>query len=173
MNTSAKYYQNRFVYVKAVMSDISVVFWNTYTSASVLWHCWLGGKKGIRPVKTEWWDVGMVIRQQLGAYLHMAQLMPLPLTVSCFSKIQIGFAFLVPAHLGSPGKRAVKRVCVIHQLRSSQLFLGQLPTLPQKFEKLIRAFINPAHSLKERQTNSCYLHALRRQRAEIPRNQCA
>ena len=43
----------------------------------------------------------------------MAQLMPLPLTVSCFSKIQIGFTFLVPAHLGSPGKRAVKRVCVI------------------------------------------------------------
>jgi len=34
----------------------------------------------------------------------MAQLMPLPLTVSCFSKIQIGFTFLVPAHLGSPGK---------------------------------------------------------------------
>ena len=42
----------------------------------------------------------------------MSQLMPLPLTVSCFSKIQIGFTFLVLAHLGSPGKRAVKRVCV-------------------------------------------------------------
>jgi len=38
--------------------------------------------------------------------------MPLPLTVSCFSKIQIGFTFLVPAHPGSPGQRAVKRVCV-------------------------------------------------------------
>jgi len=38
--------------------------------------------------------------------------MPLPLTVSCFSKIQIGFTFLVLAHMGSPGKRAVKRVCV-------------------------------------------------------------
>ena len=38
--------------------------------------------------------------------------MPLPLNVSCFSKIQIGFTFLVPAHPGSPGKRAVKRVCV-------------------------------------------------------------
>jgi len=44
--------------------------------------------------------------------LHMAQLMPLPLTVSCSSKIQIGFTFLVPANPGSPGKRAVKRVCV-------------------------------------------------------------
>jgi len=42
----------------------------------------------------------------------MSQLMPLPLTVSCFSEIQIGFTFLVPAHPGSPGKWAVKRVCV-------------------------------------------------------------
>jgi len=43
--------------------------------------------------------------------LHMAQLMLLPLIVSCFSKIQIGFTFLVPADLGSPGQRAIKRVC--------------------------------------------------------------
>ena len=54
----------------------------------------------------------MVVCLELGADLHMAQLMPLPLTVSCFSKIQIGFTFLVPAHLGSPGKRAVKQLCV-------------------------------------------------------------
>ena len=40
-----------------------------------------------------------------------AQLMPLPLSVSCFSIIQIGFTFLVPAHQGSPGKRALKRAC--------------------------------------------------------------
>jgi len=46
----------------------------------------------------------------------MAQLMPLPLTVSCFSKIQIGFTFLVAAHVGSPGKRAVKWVCVCYSL---------------------------------------------------------
>jgi len=52
----------------------------------------------------------MVICLERGADLHTAQLMPLPLTVSCFSKIYIGFAFLVPAHPGSPGKRAVKRV---------------------------------------------------------------
>jgi len=44
--------------------------------------------------------------------MHMSQLMPLPLTVSCFSKIQIGLTFLVPAHPGSPGQTAVKRVCV-------------------------------------------------------------
>ena len=54
----------------------------------------------------------MVICLERGADLHMAQLMPLPLTVSCFSKVQIGFTFLVLAHLGSPRQRAVKRVCV-------------------------------------------------------------
>ena len=86
--------------------------WWTYIP-SVLWRCWLGGRKGIRPVKkTEWWGAGVVICLERGADLHMAQLMPLTLTVSCFSKIQIGFTFLVPAHPGSPGKRAVKWVCV-------------------------------------------------------------
>jgi len=44
--------------------------------------------------------------------LHMAQLMPLPLTVFCFSKIQIGFTFLVPVYPGSPGQRVVKQVYV-------------------------------------------------------------
>jgi len=54
----------------------------------------------------------VVIYLEPGADLHMAQLMPLPLTVSCFSKIWIGFTFLVLADPGSPGKRAVKWVCV-------------------------------------------------------------
>jgi len=54
----------------------------------------------------------MVICLELGADLHMAQLMPLPLTVSCFNKIQIGFTFLVLADPGSPQKRDVKWVCV-------------------------------------------------------------
>ena len=53
----------------------------------------------------------MVICLERGADLHIAQLMPLPLTVSCFSKIQIGLSFLVPAHLGSPGKGPLN-VCV-------------------------------------------------------------
>jgi len=80
---------------------------------SVLWRCWLGGRKGIWPVKkTERWGAGVVICLEQGADLHRAQLIPPPLTVSCFSKIQIGFTFLVPAHQGSPGQRAVKRVCV-------------------------------------------------------------
>ena len=59
------------------------------------------GKKGIGPVKNEWWGAGVVICLKRGADLHMAQLMPLPLTVSCFSKIHV-----------VPEKWAVKRVCV-------------------------------------------------------------
>jgi len=62
--------------------------------------------------KTELSGAGVVVCPERGADLQVAQLMPLLLTVSCFSKIHIGFTFLVPAHLGSPGKRAVKRVCV-------------------------------------------------------------
>ena len=56
----------------------------------------------------------MVICLKRGADLHMAQLMPLPLTVSCFSKIQIGFTFLVLAHLGSPGNGPLNG-CVLHK----------------------------------------------------------
>ena len=64
----------------------------------------------------------MVIYLERGADLHTAQLMPLPLTVSCFSKIQIGFTFLVPAPLGSPGQRAVKQVCVCHSTNHRPLY---------------------------------------------------
>jgi len=64
--------------------------------------------------KLEWWGTGMVICLERDAEMHVAQLMPLSLTVSCFGKIQIGFTFLVGllAHPGSPGKRAIKWVCV-------------------------------------------------------------
>ena len=72
----------------------------------------------------------MVICLERGADLHMAQLMPLPLTVTCFSKIQIGFTFLVVAHLGSPGKRAVKRVCVcVDSYRDTDSYVTILPSL--------------------------------------------
>jgi len=70
--------------------------------------------------KLEWWGTGIFICLVRGADLHMAQLMPLPLTFSCCSKIQIGFTFLVPANPGSPGKRAVKRVCVYECLQLRQ-----------------------------------------------------
>jgi len=64
----------------------------------------VGRQKGIRPVK-KWWGAGVVVCLEQGADLYIAQLMPLPLTASCFSKIQIGFTFLVPADLGSPRGR--------------------------------------------------------------------
>jgi len=56
-----------------------------------------------------------------GANLHMSQLMPLPLTVSGFSKIQVGFTFLVPAHPGSPRQRAIKRVVVVVSYTTASL----------------------------------------------------
>ena len=75
-------------------------------------HCyWLVSES------TEWWGAGMVICLEQGADLHMAQLMPLPLTVSCFSKIYTGFTFLVVAYPGSPGKGPLNGcVCMIGQL---------------------------------------------------------
>jgi len=53
----------------------------------------------------------------------MAQLMPLPLTVSCFSKIQIGFTFLVPAHLGSPGKGPLNGCVCVSVLMNNYSFI--------------------------------------------------
>jgi len=73
----------------------------------------------MQPVKTEWWGAGMVISLGRGADLHMAQLMPLPVTVSCFSKIQIGFTFLLLAHPCSPGQRAVKQVLLLLYMRKT------------------------------------------------------
>ena len=73
----------------------------------------VGRQEGRPACKKQWWVAGVVTCLERGADLHMAQLMLLPLTVSCFSKIQTGSTFLVPAHPGSPRKRAVKRVCVI------------------------------------------------------------
>ena len=77
----------------------------------------------------------MVIYLEQGADLHMAQLMPLPLTVSCFSKIQIGFTFLVPAHLGSPGKRAINQVCVCYRVQTYNFwfYIFFLPFVRPKF----------------------------------------
>jgi len=79
---------------------------------SVLWHCLLGARKSIQPVKN--WVVGVLAWLSVWSevqtciwpswcHCHF---------VSCFSKIKIGFTFLVAAHPGSPGQRAVKRLCV-------------------------------------------------------------
>jgi len=53
--------------------------------------------------KTDWWGAGVVICLERGA-VHMAQLMPLPLTVSCFSKIQVGLPFWYRLTLVVPEK---------------------------------------------------------------------
>jgi len=99
--------------------------WDTVASAGPYANnLHLADRKGIQPVKKlEWWGTGVVICLERDADLHLARLMPVPLTVSCFSKIQIDFTFLVPAHPGSPRKRAVKQVCVCV---SSQDKLGGL-----------------------------------------------
>ena len=61
---------------------------------SVLWRCLLGSRKGIRRVKN--WVV-RCWRGCLGwgADLHIAQQMPLPLTISCSSKSRLVLTFLV------------------------------------------------------------------------------
>ena len=59
----------------------------------MLWRCWLNVRKGIRPVKTEWWGAGLVVCLERGAVLHIAQLLPLPLTACRFSKIQMILPF--------------------------------------------------------------------------------
>ena len=78
----------------------------------MLRRCWLGGRKGIWPVKKlsggvlAWlsvWSEAKTCIWSSSCYCH---------SLSCFSKIQIGFTFLVLAHAGKPGQRAVKRVCV-------------------------------------------------------------
>jgi len=109
----------------------------------------------------------VVICLERGADLHTAQLMPLPLTVSCFSKIQIGFTFLVPAHQGSPGQRVVKRVCVNPEKNWHQ-HLTHLFTSPVKCSHFTlgnpKSFINSiihtyfrlfTLSWKKRNSNCC------------------
>jgi len=88
--------------------------------------CWFGGRKGMWPGKTDWWDADMVICLRRGADLHMAQLMPLPLTISCSSKSR-----LAPAHLGSPGQRAVKWVLLLFWKRTAGTWFCRLDDLPE------------------------------------------
>ena len=77
-------------------------------------------------VSFEWWGAGVVVCLEQGADLHTAQLMPLPLTVSCFSKIQISFTFLlVPAYPSSPGQRVIKRVYVSFAFSALMLLVGR------------------------------------------------
>jgi len=70
-----------------------------------------------------------------GADLHMAQLMPLPLTVSCCSKVQIGFTFLVPAYPGCPGKEAVKWLYTVSQKKQDTKLLAITSLNINRFSK--------------------------------------
>ena len=84
-----------------VIHDILLIFHCNYDCifhcfwcySSVLWRCWLGGRKGIRPVKKL--SGGMLAWLCLcqGADFHTAQLMPLPLTISCSSKSRLVLPF--------------------------------------------------------------------------------
>ena len=89
---------------------IYVFFCGVKDLLSVLWHCWLGGRKGIRPVKN--WMVGCWHGYLSGARCRLAY----------------GLTFLVLAHLGSPRQRAVKWVWVWHKgnMRSSESFLASV-----------------------------------------------
>ena len=92
------------------------------------WHCWLGGRKGIRPVKkTEWWDAGMVMCLGKGADLYMAQLMPLPLTISCSSILRLVLPFWcwltqVVSDKIQEGHKTVVCVYVFYMLKFMQNF---------------------------------------------------
>jgi len=79
---------------------------------SVLWCCWLGGRKSIRPVKK--WVVGCCSGYLSGwdVDLHIIQLMPLPPIISHFIKIQNGSAFLVLSYSGCPGKSPLNECLV-------------------------------------------------------------
>ena len=89
--------------------------------------------------ETEWWGAGVVICLERCADLHMAQLMPLPLTVSCFTKIQIGVTFLVPAHSGSPRKRATG-VCVCVQAVCNVFVKAARSTIANLFWKCLYCY---------------------------------
>ena len=85
----------------------------------VLWCCWLGSRKGIRPVKN-WvvgpWDVDVVMCLGQGSDLHMAQLMPLSLTISCSSKSRLVLPFWCRLNWVVPdkkSKRAIKWLCEV------------------------------------------------------------
>ena len=112
--------------------------WPDMIQCSVLWRCWLGGRKSIRPVKN--WVEGCWCGYLSGARCRLAyDQLPLPLTVSRFSEIQIGFTFLVPAHLGSPGQRPLNG-CVCIRACDTAVNTGIL--LPERWCKDCTFFVS-------------------------------
>ena len=109
--TQPHWRESHSIYVFVCILDVVLMYWCIWCAFSAL--TLLVGRQEGHPAckKLEWWGTGVVICLERGADFHMAQLMPLALTVSCFSKIQIGFTFLVPAHLGCPGKGPLNGCC--------------------------------------------------------------
>ena len=100
----------------------------------------------------------MVICLEQGADLHMAQLMPLPLTVSCFSQIQIGFAFLVPAHPSSSGQRAVKRHYLPTVILIVILIIIGIPSPTHSFTLGLNHFFSANHPYRSLSFFSFRIH---------------
>jgi len=99
----------------------------------------------------------MVICLERDADLRMAQLMPVPLTVSCFSKIQIGFIFLVLARPGSPGQRALKRGVFVCMLCS---YADHWITLPLPYVEGNEALQQPTCQMRNKAVIDRRLHPL-------------
>ena len=111
---------------------------------SVLWRCWLGGRKGIRSVKN-WVVVCWRGYLERGADLHMAQLMPRPLTVSCFSKIQIGLPFWYRLTRVVLEKEPLNGVCVC--VAEGESYLEQviaIDPISRQFQITHISFKNPS-----------------------------
>jgi len=80
---------------------------------SVLWHCWLGIRKSIQPVKIEWWGAGAVIWLVRNAYGPPGATATPSFRASLKSR-ESGLTFLVPAYPGCARKETIK--WVIHIL---------------------------------------------------------
>jgi len=105
----------------------SPLYYIFHIKHSLLWCCWLGGKKSMQPVKTEWWGDGMVVCLEHGTDLYIW-----PSWCHCHSlslasvKCRLVFTFLVPAYPGSSGKRAIKRVYVCMYVTYSLVLLKSI-----------------------------------------------
>ena len=117
----------------------------------------------------------MVICLERGADLHMAQLMPLPLTGSCFGKIQICFTFLVPVHPGSPRQRAVKWLCVCYGKNKYfriDLQVTTLTSTPQDSDQLytynVKSVLNQGEHFVDDNINNISRISKGRSRTDLP-----
>jgi len=86
----------------------------------------------------EGWGAGVVNCLERGADLHVAQLMPLPLTVNCFSKVLTGFTFLVPVTWVVPDKGPLNWCVCILALNEKYLLTGVTACVCCLFRRLLK-----------------------------------